>query len=57
MELLQGPVIKSMAKMMEEEHKGKVTLFKKTFQDFSWHVLDGPEEDPRDSTTFLLSLV
>lgn len=56
-DLLQGSVTRVMTRKREKEHKGKVALFEKSFQDLTWHVLEGKEEGLRGSKTLLYSMV
>ncbi|KAI5654145.1 hypothetical protein M9H77_31332 [Catharanthus roseus] len=56
-ELLQGPVTRAMARRMEEEHRGKITRFKKMIQDLAWQVIGYQEEDFKRSKTMLWSSV
>lgn len=39
-ELLQGPITRAIAKRMDKEQKGKVSLFEKIIQDLTWLVLE-----------------
>ncbi|KAI5667863.1 hypothetical protein M9H77_17716 [Catharanthus roseus] len=53
--LLQGPVTRAMARRMEEQHRGKITRFKKIIQDLAWKVIGDQEEDFQRSKTVLCS--
>ncbi|KAI5663073.1 hypothetical protein M9H77_22396 [Catharanthus roseus] len=47
------PMGNSLLALRAEEHKGKVALFEKKFQDLAWHVVEAQEEDLRGSKTLL----
>ncbi|KAI5653741.1 hypothetical protein M9H77_30928 [Catharanthus roseus] len=55
--LFQGPVTRVMARRMEEEHQGKIAIFKEIIQDLGWQVIGVQQQDFRRSKTFLLSSV
>ncbi|KAI5663060.1 hypothetical protein M9H77_22383 [Catharanthus roseus] len=55
--LLQGLVIRAMARIIEEEHQGKIAIFDEMIQDLAWQMIGAQEEDFRRSKTFLLSSV
>lgn len=42
---------------MEEEHKEKMALFEKSFQDLTWYALEEEEEDRSGAKILLISLV
>lgn len=49
--LIRGPVTRSMAKKIEEENNGMVALFGNNFQDLSWHALEKEDEDKYGTKT------
>ncbi|KAI5652316.1 hypothetical protein M9H77_29503 [Catharanthus roseus] len=54
-ELLQGPVTRAMARRMEEEHRGKIAIFKKMNEDLGWQVIGAQEGALTGTKTLLFS--
>ncbi|KAI5677009.1 hypothetical protein M9H77_07959 [Catharanthus roseus] len=53
----QGPVTRTIARRMEQEHQGKIAEFQKMTQDLAWQVIGDQEEYFKRSKTILWSSV
>lgn len=54
-DLIRGPTTRVMAKKIEEEHKGNVALFGKSFQDLTLYPMEGEYKNRRGNKILLIS--